>query len=105
MDKAQLLGFLTPTVKKHHVKTWNADVYLRSLTIKELFAYERLNRTEPEQASLYMLGCALCDEAGKNLFSAEEVEQFSAAGLIELSHVVSEMNNPAADDIEAVEKN
>ena len=110
-SKDEILGCNDLKIEKVNVPEWSTDVYVRTITARQLDAWQEDVKKQRDgkpnyQASL--LVCCICDENGKLIFDmsdAEKLGEKSASALNRIFSVASKINALGADDVKDLEKN
>ena len=82
LNKAAILSAGDVTLNKVHVPEWGGDVFIRVMSVGERDSYERKwigkKETGIENFRTQYLAGVLCDEAGKLLFSRDQIDKLAS---------------------------
>lgn len=105
----QILAVDQPEALKVHVPEWKCDVYIRSLPLGELQAWElACLRSKGEGVddfrTRYLSKC-LVDEHGKEVFTSDQLKRISGTVGARLFAIAQKHNELNDKDIEGIGKN
>lgn len=98
-----------PSLTRVHVPEWGGDVFVRVMTGAERDAFEGYFETcRHKNLRAYLAVCVCCDEHGKDIFQADDLEALgakSSAALDRIFPVALRVNRLRKKDIEELEGN
>jgi hypothetical protein len=107
----QILSADDMGLKKVHVPEWGGDVFIRVMSVGERDAYERKwigkNETGIDNFRTQYLAGVLCDEAGKLLFTRDQIDalaQKSGAVMGRLFDEAMKHNRMTEEDVQELGK-
>ena len=113
LSKNEILSCDDKRTKKLHVKQWDGDVIVAELTAFDRDTFEQTSLAlkaggKAENISSRLVSLCLVDEAGKRLFSDEDIKalgQRSGSAMNQVLETVLKLNNLTDDDIDELAKN
>jgi hypothetical protein len=110
LSRKEILGLNDAKIVKVAVPEWNGDVYIKALSGEERAVYaDKLNQLKRDVDKLSLiLVTTLCDEAGKALFSHEDIPELNKRSSMVIDRLANEsfkVNGLGVEAEEAAEKN
>ena len=112
LDRASILGAddLTPTLKLVMVPEWGGRLYIRTMTGKERERFEEAISSGTAKGKIRPLlaSICICDEKGRSLFSAADVDALGEKSVKALNRVYEaamSLNALGKEEVAALEKN